>query len=76
MSRSLLPHRALADIDERMEHAAAKPAVLPETIVADRGMIYESETFRRSCELLGSRCSRRGRARRRTRGSSSAPCSR
>jgi transposase InsO family protein len=53
MSRSLLPHRALADIDERMEHAAAKPVVLPETIVVDRGAIYESETFRRSCELLG-----------------------
>jgi transposase InsO family protein len=53
MSRSLLPHRQLADIDERMQHAAAKPVVVPETIVADRGAIYESETFRRSCELLG-----------------------
>ncbi|WP_433282870.1 Mu transposase C-terminal domain-containing protein [Pseudonocardia xinjiangensis] len=53
MSVSRLPHRSLADLDSRMEQAAAKPAVLPETIVCDRGKIYLSETFRRSCEFLG-----------------------
>ncbi|MCE3551949.1 Mu transposase C-terminal domain-containing protein [Pseudonocardia sp. RS11V-5] len=53
MSRSLLPHRRLADIDARMEHAAAKPVIVPESITVDRGAIYESATFRRSCELLG-----------------------
>jgi transposase InsO family protein len=53
MSRSLLPHRSLADVDARMEQAAAKPVIVPDTIVADRGAIYESETFRHSCERLG-----------------------
>jgi hypothetical protein len=53
MSRSLLPHRSLADVDTRMEEAAAKPVIVPETIVADRGAIYESETFRGACERLG-----------------------
>lgn len=53
MSASMLPHRRLVDIDARMEQAAAKPVVLPETIVCDRGKVYISETFRRSCEVLG-----------------------
>lgn len=53
MTASVLPHRRLADIDARMEQAAAKPVVLPETIVCDRGKVYISETFRRSCEVLG-----------------------
>ncbi|MEU9194466.1 hypothetical protein [Streptomyces hundungensis] len=29
MSRSVLPHRRLLDIDERLEHAAASPAPTP-----------------------------------------------
>ncbi|RKT88112.1 Mu transposase, C-terminal [Saccharopolyspora antimicrobica] len=53
MSASRLPHRQLADIDERMEQAAAKPVVVPETIVCDRGRVYLSETFLRACESLG-----------------------
>jgi len=35
MSRSVLPHRRLAGIDERLEHAAARPVIVPETIVLD-----------------------------------------
>ena len=34
MSRSLLPHRSLADVDARMEQVAAKPVIVSDTIVA------------------------------------------
>ncbi|WP_314177769.1 hypothetical protein [Streptomyces winkii] len=35
MSRSVLPHRRLLSIDKRLEHAAARPVIVPETIVCD-----------------------------------------
>jgi putative transposase len=35
MSRSVLPHRRLTELDERLEHAAARPVIVPETIVCD-----------------------------------------
>ncbi len=53
MSVSRLPYRSLADIDIRMEQAAAKPVIVPETIGCDRGKVYLSETFLRSCQTLG-----------------------
>ncbi|GAA2707274.1 Mu transposase C-terminal domain-containing protein [Micromonospora olivasterospora] len=53
MAASRLPHRRLADIDARMEQAAAKPVVVPETIVCDRGKVYLSDTFLRACQTLG-----------------------
>ncbi|QFU90162.1 hypothetical protein [Amycolatopsis sp. YIM 10] len=53
MSRSVLPHRRLVDIDERLEHAAARPVIVPETIVCDHGMVYSSQTFRNACRSMG-----------------------
>ena len=53
MSRSVLPHRQLTDIDARMENAAARPVIVPETIVCDHGMVYISQTFRAACRALG-----------------------
>ena len=53
MSRSVLPHRRLARIDERLEHAAARPVIVPETIVCDHGMVYMSQAFRSACRALG-----------------------
>lgn len=53
MSHSVLPHRRLTDIDARMEHAAARPVIVPETIVCDHGMVYVSQTFRAACRALG-----------------------
>ena len=35
MARSVLPHRQLVEIDERLEQAAARPVIVPETIVCD-----------------------------------------
>jgi len=53
MSRSALPHRRLLSIDERLEHAAARPVIVPETIVCDHGSVFVSHAFRSSCRYLG-----------------------
>lgn len=53
MSASVLPHARLAAIDERMEQAAARPVIVPDTIVIDGGRVFVSETFTRACARLG-----------------------
>jgi transposase InsO family protein len=53
LTRSVLPHRSLVDIDARLEHAAAKPVITPETIVCDHGKAYLSQAFRSGCRALG-----------------------
>jgi hypothetical protein len=53
MSRSVLPHRHMLTVDERLEHAAARPVIIPETIVCDQGNVFVSHNFRVSCALLG-----------------------
>ncbi|MER6589464.1 MULTISPECIES: integrase [Micromonospora] len=53
MSRSVLPHRRLLAIDERLEHAAARPVIVPATIVVDQGKVFISRNFRASCAALG-----------------------
>ena len=35
MSESALPFRRLLSIDERLEHAAARPVIIPQVIVVD-----------------------------------------
>ncbi len=53
MSRSVLPHQRLTEIDQRLEDAAARPVIVPETIVCDHGMVYMSQAFRSACRALG-----------------------
>lgn len=53
MSRSRIPHRRLLALDARLEHAAARPVIVPETVVTDRGSVFISETFVRACARLG-----------------------
>jgi hypothetical protein len=53
MSASALPHRRLSDIDARMEAAATRPVIIPDTIVADHGKVFMSRNFRASCAWLG-----------------------
>jgi Mu transposase, C-terminal len=53
MSASALPYQRLLDIDARMEHAAARPVIIPETIVVDHGKVFISRNFRASCNFLG-----------------------
>ncbi|MGH8879697.1 MAG: Mu transposase C-terminal domain-containing protein, partial [Stackebrandtia sp.] len=53
MSRSALPHRRMLELDARLEHAAARPVIVPETIVCDHGKVFISRNFRSSCRFLG-----------------------
>ncbi len=53
MSASRLPHARLLDVDARMELAAARPVIVPDTIVIDGGKVFLSETFTRACDRLG-----------------------
>jgi putative transposase len=53
MAVSRLPHARLVGIDTRMEQAAAKPVIVPDTIVIDGGKVFISDTFIRACERLG-----------------------
>ncbi|MET9320597.1 Mu transposase C-terminal domain-containing protein [Streptomyces sp. NPDC003038] len=53
MSRSVLPHRRLMALDERLEHAAGRPVIVPDTIICDHGKVFISNNFRASCRYLG-----------------------
>ena len=53
MSASRLPHARLVDVDTRMQLAAAKPVIVPDTITIDHGRVFVSETFTRACANLG-----------------------
>jgi hypothetical protein len=53
MSASRLPHARLLDADTRMANAAAKPVIVPDTIVIDGGKVFLSDAFIRACDRLG-----------------------
>lgn len=53
LSRTQVPYTRMLSLDERLEGAAARPVIVPETIVVDRGKIYVSESFVATCETLG-----------------------
>ncbi len=53
LSHAEVPYQRMLSLDERLEAAAARPVVVPETIVVDRGKIYLSQGFVAACETLG-----------------------
>ncbi|RAX46936.1 hypothetical protein DQ353_19285 [Arthrobacter sp. AQ5-05] len=53
MAASALPYRSMRSIDERLEGAADKPVITPETSVWDHGKAYLSNTFKASCRSPG-----------------------
>ncbi len=53
MTRSVLPHRSLISIDQRLADAAARPVIAPETIVFDHGKVFLSQNFRSAASALG-----------------------
>jgi len=53
MPASALPFRRMLSIDERLEHAAARPVIIPQVIVVDHGKVFVSESFKASCAFLG-----------------------
>ncbi|WP_052425183.1 DDE-type integrase/transposase/recombinase [Streptomyces fulvoviolaceus] len=52
-ARSDLPYEDLLEVDARMEHAAARPVIMPETIVIDHGTVFAGQTFFDACSYLG-----------------------
>ena len=53
MSASRIPYKRLATVDERIELAAAKPVIIPDTVVIDHGKVFLSEVFLRAAGTLG-----------------------
>jgi hypothetical protein len=53
MSASRIPYKRLATIDQRIEMAAAKPVIIPDTVVIDHGKAFLSEVFLRAAGTLG-----------------------
>ncbi|WP_328901392.1 Mu transposase C-terminal domain-containing protein [Streptomyces sp. NBC_00441] len=53
LSATLIPHARLLSIDARLERAAAKPVIVPETIGIDHGKVFVSDTFLSACRSLG-----------------------
>jgi hypothetical protein len=53
MAASALPYQAMRSIDPRLQNAAAKPIIMPETVVCDHGKAYISHTFKNACRSLG-----------------------
>ncbi|MFD8285963.1 transposase [Streptomyces solisilvae] len=53
MSRSVIPYERLVSLDARLEGAAARPVIMPETVVVDQGRVFVSGSFIAACESLG-----------------------
>lgn len=53
MRHSVIPHAQLSALDPRLEQAAARPVIMPETVVVDQGRVYVSASFVSACESLG-----------------------
>ncbi|MEU5247380.1 transposase [Streptomyces asoensis] len=53
MRRSVIPYERLVALDARLEQAAARPVIMPETVVVDQGRVYVSASFVSACESLG-----------------------
>ncbi|MFF5075168.1 Mu transposase C-terminal domain-containing protein [Micromonospora olivasterospora] len=53
MSASRIPHQRLVSLDSRMALAAAKPVIVPDTVVIEHGKVFLSEVFLRAADTLG-----------------------
>jgi putative transposase len=53
MEYSALPYQRMLSIDERLEHAAAVPPIIPESIVIDGGSAFASRNFLTACDVFG-----------------------
>ncbi|CAL9672622.1 transposase [Streptomyces sp. enrichment culture] len=53
MQRSVIPYERLVALDARLEQAAARPVIMPETVIVDQGRVYVSASFVSACESLG-----------------------
>ena len=51
--RHLRYRGGLVSLDARLEGAAARPVIMPETVVVDQGSVFVSASFVAACESLG-----------------------
>lgn len=53
LSTLQIPYERLVGLDERLEYAAARPLIVPESISIDHGKVFTSTAFHNACERLG-----------------------
>ncbi|MER7943608.1 transposase family protein [Streptomyces sp. NPDC094473] len=53
MERSVIPYERLQGVDARLEGAAARPVITPQTVVVDQGKVFVSSSFVAVCGSLG-----------------------
>ncbi|MFJ9847591.1 transposase [Kitasatospora sp. NPDC101155] len=53
LSHAAVPYERLLALDARLDGAAARPVIVPESVVVDRGKVFVSEAFLAACETLG-----------------------
>ncbi|MDV7220519.1 Mu transposase C-terminal domain-containing protein [Streptomyces prunicolor] len=53
MERSVIPYERLLSVDARLEGAAARPVITPQTVVVDQGKVFVSSSFIAACGSLG-----------------------
>lgn len=53
MAASVFPYERLVSVDERLKDAAARPVIVPETVVVDQGKVFISPSTKAACESLG-----------------------
>ncbi|WP_327350288.1 transposase [Streptomyces sp. NBC_01304] len=53
MASSVIPHERLLSLDERLKDAAARPVIMPKTVVVDQGKVFISPATLAACESLG-----------------------
>jgi len=53
MSASRIHYQRLVSLDARLALAAAKPVIVPDTVVVDHGKVFLSEVFLRAADTLG-----------------------
>lgn len=53
MTHSAIPYPRLLGLDARLAHTAAKPVIVPDTVVVDRDRVFMSEAFLAACRTLG-----------------------
>ncbi|MFC1414154.1 transposase [Streptacidiphilus sp. N1-12] len=53
LQRSVVPYERLLSLDERLRGAAARPVIVPLTVVVDQGAMFMSSSFLAACATIG-----------------------
>ncbi|MER8012371.1 transposase [Streptomyces sp. NPDC094149] len=53
LQHSVVPYERLLSVDGRLAGAAARPVIVPQTVVVDQGRVFVSSSFVAACARLG-----------------------